>query len=340
MSDIESGYIPPEQDIAVPEVQSVNELLSDEPKNKWEETLRAQGVPLDIAPRFLDPENLPDEVDIDPLTGLPIEQDEYRTFLAKQFSNAIKNGTDWVLLLGDVDNLKLGNTKHGRELGDMVIVYGAADFTQKLDALNLPHDVIQHVARQTGAADENLGLILNLAPEQLEQFPGLVDSLGRKIVVEDPKHTFSQTFSAITSRSPEAQPYIQSAQEYLRQNPDGIAYSEYNALKELADNEVKLKKISKDMERIPVERLAGANASSEVRQILIEDLGDSRISTALLEQAAEIVEFETHWKYRNGFDTVDAYIAFARKIGVSETMIKKLTSDNARVEFYNSLVTQ
>jgi GGDEF domain-containing protein len=341
MSELDSGYIPPnvETEITSSVDDSISDLIKDEPRNKWEDHLRSKGVPLDTFHHFFSEEIIEGEVP-DNQTGLMVETDNLRRKLAEQFSKSIKSGENWAILYGDADNLKAANTRHGREYGDMLIKYGAAVLTKVLSELDFPEEVIQVVTRQTNAADEQVGYLFNLTDEQIQQLNDVLIELDNTIEVDDPKFLFSQTFSLITSKSPEAQEYIASAQEYLKSNPNGTAYLEFNSIKQHLDDDVKLKKIAKDIKRIPVDRLAGSESEEDIRNILLEEIGDMRISTPLLEKIMQINEFETHWKYRNAFDTVDAYIVFARRAGISEEVISSLTSDYARVEFYQGLIPE
>ncbi len=317
----------------------INELFSDEPENPWQKRLEIQGVPVETHLLFTNPNNLREEADLDPLTKLPIEQGLFRTHVVTLLTHAIQQDIPWALISCDVDNLKAGNTKHGREFGDMVIKVGAAVLTQEIAKLGLPPDVVQIVTRQTSAADESVALLLGLSEDQLSKLHDtFVQNIERKINVQDPEFTFSQTASLLTSDSPEVQEYITSTQEYLEQNPEGVAYKEYLAIKEIADTEIKLKKIAKDIERIPTDKLASANTYTEIQNILKIELGDSRISTQVLEHVIGIITFENYLRCKDTFTSTEEYTTFIAQLGIGENMMRALTSDNPRHIFYTSLV--
>ncbi len=268
------------------------DLIRDEPANKFEQPLREKGIPLDVPERFLDTTNLPDGTHIDPRTGLPIEDGAFRTALAEQFSDCIRRGKNWMMIYADVDNLKSANTKHGREFGDMVIKYGAAQITKALTDIPFSEETQIIATRQTGAADETVVWLFDISDEQISQIERNMASVNEPVTITDPPFTFSTSAVALPSRDNPMQAEIESARTYLGNNPTAIAYNEYQQIKNLGDSMAHAMKEEKDQERMPREQLAAAD-SQEATAIIVESLGDSRIGNNLLREALDIVGNKT-----------------------------------------------
>lgn len=276
------------------EKTSTTDLLGGEPKNPWREKLKTTGVPLAINPRYLNTDLFPEGTDIDPLTGLPIEQENFRKMIASEFTDCIRKNKNFLLIFGDVDNLKTANTNYGREMGDMVIMSGASMITEALDKFDMPESSKIFVSRQTGAADETAIWIFGLDDETQNRIKEKYMDELKPVKTDDPDFLFSVSTSICASNDGDVKTLQNSAREYLTtdENQTKIAYKEFNMLKDLADEKVKKIKIEKDIERIDFDRLEAANGYAEVIQVLTTELANSRLSKILLESAFEIVAFE------------------------------------------------
>ncbi|HLD01933.1 MAG TPA: diguanylate cyclase [Patescibacteria group bacterium] len=322
--------------VTPPETSDPNVPLN-EPPSPWREPLKQMGIPLDIPAQFTDREQMPPRTNFDPLTSLPIDNDGMRLQIAGEFSQAVRDNSSFVVLYRDVDNLKVANTKHGRQFGNIVIEYGAASLLQTIQALNLPEDVRMHATRQTGAADETALWLFNVTQEQIDEIKRFVLAENDPIQTHDPEFSFSSSTAILTSNDEKAQEVLNNARKSLSENPDQPAFREFNDLKDLADNDVKLLKISKDLQRLPVWKLASANGEEEIRRVILEDLGNSRISELLLSRVYEIAQFETHLRWRDRFPSVEQFKLHLSYMEINPWMIEELCSHNPRERYFERI---
>lgn len=340
----ETGYNPDEEQAnqpkveEQPEINDTKELIADEPKNPFEQRLIEQGIKLEIPPRFTTTDKLPVGTHIDPLTGLPIEEDAMRSLIAQTFTDCVRTGRKWLMVYADVDNLKLANTRHGREFGDMVIKQGAATILQALESTQLSDNVTSYAVRQTGAADETILWVFDPSEEDIQKIKDSMDNASKKVVSSDPKFSFSTTCTVIASNDETSQTFINSAREFSENNPEKIAYEDYQALKERADVEVKIQKVAKDIERLTADTLIKANNFEAIREIILEELGDSRISKVLLDRIIDLSQFEQALKFRRAIPNTEIFRSIAIN-SIPENWINHLLSENPREGFYKELLS-
>jgi GGDEF domain-containing protein len=334
--DPEAGAPPP--DLPTTKTSLTKDLITDQAVNPFEERVRAVGIELDIPDRFINTDRFPESTHIDPLTGLPIEEDAMRIQVAQEFTDCIKEGKHWVMVYSDADNLKQANKRHKREFGDTVIRYGAARPTQLADQLNLPDEVSTYAMRQTGAADETVMWFFGVTEDQIEQIKNLTGPIGEKKKISDPEFTFSVSAVALSSTDESLQDQITQTREFLDGNPDSKAFNLFKTIKEKADTETQIMKISKDVERLPVERLSAASGYEDIKSIIIEEIGDSRISEKLLSHVLDIIAFEKDLAYKKAIDNDTEYTRILIAQGMTENEIQMRLAENPRVDYYNSLI--
>ncbi len=304
--------------------------------NPWIDKVRGKGINLTIPPRFFR-NDLPEQTHIDPLTGLPIEEDGMRIRVASELSNVLRLGTSWALIYADADNLKSANTKYDREFGDTVILESSSRITSAISQLNLPDSVQIFVTRQTGAADETVTWIFGATSEQMAQIRQAMAQAQEVKQMQDPDFSLSTSIAMLTSEDPALEGNVTAAKEYLAKDPRNVAFDIFNELKQLADDEVKLIKIRRDIERIPVERLIGASGREEVNKILNEQLGDTRIGKLAFQAVLEIEHFETILELYEEFDP-GRRNEILEKRNYSDEIKAAFQSDNPRLTYYTSIL--
>src|SRR6185437_5421366 len=97
----EVGSIIKEEQIR-PQLDPDTFAAEQQKSNPWIQKLATQGISLDIPSRFFRP-NLPEQTHIDPLTGLPIDNDGIRIEIASKLSHALHEGGSWVFISTDAD---------------------------------------------------------------------------------------------------------------------------------------------------------------------------------------------------------------------------------------------
>lgn len=315
------------------------ELTASEKRDPRERVLRdLYGLIFDVPGRFSDIQSFPAGTHLDPMTALPIDNDKVREMTIRKFSDAVRKGRRWAIIYADADNLKKANSDVDRQFGNMTIRESAARITTILDKLGLSDTVEMIALRQTNAADETIIWLFNQTEEDQQKIEAALQEIEMPLEIANPTYTFSTTAALITQDSPEIADILTKAKKHLSNNPDNIIADDYNIIKAIADTQVGLKKIVKDVERIPAERLLSASGLDEVRNIISDTLGNSRISRPLMERVLDIYQFEVVLSFRKSFASLTEFMDHARRAGISESQLEVFTQANPRLAYYNTLI--
>lgn len=273
---------------------NTGELVRQPQENPFLAKLRSRGLETAVPDRFLNPDNFPEGTHLDPRTGVPVENDDMRTFLASKLTQSIKEGKGWACIYADADNLK-GANNFGRLFGNALIVHGMAAVCTAIDEVGL-EDASIFATRQDQAADEAVIWLFDVSDEQIERVTERVVQLNRtRKKLDDPPFTFSTSAAMISSKDPEIQDEQTRTRDWLRdpQNSNAKAFDMYNHIKDRGDDETKIIKISKDLARLPLEEASKAKNVEEVIELFVKDLGGTRVSGKLLATCFAIVRNQT-----------------------------------------------
>lgn len=263
------------------------EAYQEYPENKYIAKMEALGIPVRVPGRFLDKSKFTKDTLIDKLTGLPVQEGEFRMQLGWEFSQTIRNNKGFVMIYADADQLKLANSRYGHQFGNSVIMNGVAHPTQLIDELALPETVSMYAARQTGNADELAIWIFNLEPKQVERIQEQMkrSSETREFVVDpeddDSKFTLSVTTRTHTSLDENLQGQLDKSRQYLTKNPNKIDFNLFESLNVRGEDDTRMMKIAKDISRLDIEKLGKHRFSKEIKEILIRATVDTRINEPL-----------------------------------------------------------
>jgi hypothetical protein len=272
------------------------EYIPPAPKNLFEGRARSQGIALDM-PNVILRSSAISGLPRDRLIGLPLESDDKtRSLVINEFTRALKGGSSWAFIYSDSDNVKVGNNAD-RGIGDLAIRYGPAVIGQIIDRLKFNSNIRIIGFRSGDAADETGFLILNASNEDLDRIKREIKALSPQQTVfsvngSEVPYEFSTSANLITADDPEIDPnYIKDTANLAKQG--GNAYDLYKLVTRIVKGRVDLEKIVKDINRIPLERFIKGGIR-EAKQVLLERLGDSRISGPTLELALNIMAVLQH----------------------------------------------
>lgn len=300
--------------------------------------LEEQGVNFAIPPRFKDITNLPTGLNKDTKTGLIIDDEkELRTFLASKLTAAIREGKDWAIIYSDADNLKKANTEYGRELGDMVIKYGAARITQAVEKTNLSSDAEVIAARQTHAGDEVVTWCFNVTEEEIKRLKEVIRESEEGVRVADPNFTFSTTATVISSTDVQGEASMEETRLWLTEDSDRIAYEFYQGIVNRADNDVKLLKTAKDLARLPEGEIATADGIKKFMEIIIGNLGNSRMGDELLEVIMKLTSVVAVKSLGKNTKFNKMFRKILAKFGVDEKALTEARTPDALMRLYSSI---
>lgn len=300
------------------------------------EKLQAQGIDFSMAKRIVSSENFPMEVIVDPKTGLVIETDSVRAYIATEFTKAVTNGKKWIAIYADADNLKHANAQYGRQFGDKVIQYGAATVSQIIDRANLSRSVEILATRQDSAGDETSVWCFGVEDDEIERIKQEIKKRSEGDEVTNPPFKFCVTIAAITNDDPRVQEVLQKTKEWARSNSRRPAYQEYQKIVSTLDSDVREIKIAKDLERLPTNGLVEQQGLQETMRLMTTELGDSRISAALLDVLLRLQSVQTVRLLGQNSLFREKYLNWLQTVGVDEEELRHLkTPEDIRNAFRN-----
>lgn len=136
----------------------------------------SQEIPMAIKLRDLS--RYPQGTERHRLTELPINKDNVRTFLARKFTECIRQKKDWACIFSDLDQLKVINDNIDKKRGDEYIRWGGERIIQALESAQLSDQAEVFVVAASQAADENITFIFNPTKEDLEKLEAMKQKLG------------------------------------------------------------------------------------------------------------------------------------------------------------------
>ena len=296
-------------------------------------------IPLDIPTKYKNTLSSLTEnsnLTIDELTGLPLETDEVRRKVANQLGNCLKAGKRFAVIYTDADNLKQANTVHSRDLGDMVIKYGAAVASDVIEKAQFDSKVEVYFYKPTYAADETITWVFGLSDENIKNINKSIDEI-KPIKIDDPNFVFSTTSLVINSQHPDIAAVVDETTAWLKGNESRIPFDLYQEVEEKADSINHQLKINKDLNRISHEELIEEGNLKEIIKALTQDLGDSRISRELLEVICKLVSVETLKILSQSEELKQGFVNFLANIGVDEYQLNKAKSSSELLALFQEL---
>lgn len=311
--------------------------IINRPVNLWEERLAKQGIDCTILPRYTDQSSLSTK-EIDDLTGLPVETNSFRHHTAAELGRCIRDRKPWAIVYADVDNLKLANKKHGRLFGNMVIKYGQAGMVRVLDKLTQINPQIKvTLARASGAADETIVFISDFKPEEMETLKEMLKEMEKPVSITDPPFILSSTSAVIDSLDPTIREDEVATRTWLAGEPDKIPLNFYQQLEDRADVIVGELKIAKDLARLPIDDLLNSKGISQFIKIMTDNLGDSRISSSLLEVICKFTSVQTAFALKHSVSNTAAYQLMLKELGASEEKLRQAKKPEELVAIFEDM---
>ncbi len=305
--------------------------------NPWFEKLTQQGLDLTIAEKHRQIVAPIGGLVRDELTGLYIENDHLRTFLATKLGNCVSNGKKFACIYSDADNLKKANTQHGRDLGDMVIIDATAHLSQSLEKVGLSDQVKTYFHREKQGADEIVIWLFDLSEEQLTRLKKQFTEVDSSRTIKNPDFTFSTTTVVLDGEDPRLANYYKETANWLTANNSEIPYDFYQKIKNTADFDVKLIKTSKDLVRLPMDQLLTTVNIHKFIEILVSNLGDSRISSQLLEVICKLSSIEGVLSVMGSQEYEQQYKLLLEKLGITKEDLTKAKTPKMLLDIFQDL---
>jgi len=319
----------------------MNEAIQSLQKvNSFEQRLRGMKIPLDIPTKFkitLSPLIEKGNLVIDELTGLPFETDKVRKMVSNQLGNCLRTGKKFAVIYTDADNLKKANSSpHGRDLGNMVIKYGAAVASDIIEKAQFDSKVEVYFYKPTHAADETIIWAFGVSDGDLNNIKKAIDEI-RPIKADDLNYVFSTTSSVVDSQHQDIITMVDQTTTWLKKDESRTPFDLYNEVEKKADSINHQLKINKDLNRLSPEELIKAGNLQEIIRTLTQDLGDSRIGGELLEVICKLVSVETLKALSQSEELKKGFVNFLANIGVDEARLNKAKSSSELLALFQDL---
>lgn len=306
--------------------------------NPLEAKLANQGIPLKVPDRFKVVPSELSQLARDEKTELYINDDHIaRQYLAGRLTDSIRKGKPWALISSDADNLKKGNSDHGRAFGDMVIRYGAAAITQALQSVELSEHAEIIAMREATAGDETTIWCFNITDEDIVKLESVLPGAGTPHETQDPKFSFSISAGIISSQTPQNEEALRETQQWVTENPSRIAFAFYQGATEKVDYMIKLEKLAKDMERLPLDEILTLKGMNNFVELIKNNLGDSRISKNLLDILLRLGSIQAIVSLKERVSNEAAYTVMLAELGVDENRLREANTIEARVAIFRDL---
>jgi hypothetical protein len=305
--------------------------------NQWKEPLEKQGMSFEIPSSFLTPPNVPSEMIVrDEKVGLGIENDRLRTHLVTELSKCIRENKKCFFVNVDGDNLKAANNVN-REFGDMLIINTAARTLSAIEKSNIKPSTKIIALREKDAADSVVVWFFDTSDQELADVRQQIELIQQPVKVDNPGFIFSISASVISSDDPRIQKELNDTKIWLQTKETNLAYDFYeHAVKDLADKDVKFKKIDKDMGRLsqlPVEELLTTDNMQLFINAITNTFGDTRISHKVLEVLLKLTSAQTALVLSKNQNSKDAYMKLLKDVGITDQQITtaKTTGDLLKI---------
>lgn len=321
------------------EPQPVNLDADRNITNPWQEKLEKQGLNFAVPQQLLTQE-IPPGVQRELKTQLPIEEDALRIHFARKLSECIRDGKKWTMIYTDIDNLKVANTTYDRNLGDMVIRYGAATTGQALVDAQLSPNAQVFIARQAHAGDEITAWILDVSDDEIQRIKESVKKAETPKKLDGPNFSFSFSSAVISSNDERIAESIKTTETWLNQNNTRVAFNLFQEVTEMADQDVKMAKMAKDLDRlenIPEQELLETVPVDKFVDMLVNSFGNSRISDGLLRVLLKLTSAQTIVAMTNSLEAKEAYIDLLKGVGIKEEQIKTARTPEDLLQIFRDL---
>lgn len=270
----------------------------------FDQQLEAQGISLtpdsDILAKIEPRDKTLPQYNWDEKTGFAEETLNMKDDLYKEFEEAILD-EDHVFIVGmtDGDQLKAANTVD-HLFGDAVIQAGAVSYQEIFGGLQLSPDAKVWLLRQSGGADEIVTVVTGVSPDEAEEVQRKINEYAHtrtKVKVRnqygEQSFTISSSSGSVSSLDWSIQSDVRTARETLQDtfaDHSDVAEGLYKKMKSIANKTVKLVKEEKDRLRLDPYDFARTEDLADVKRILIEEIGGTRISDKLQQTQLEVFQ--------------------------------------------------
>lgn len=231
------------------------------------------------------------KIDLDDVTGIPLESDWLRNYLVLALSSTAMSGGQWACLYVDTDHLKKANAI-SHKVGNKYLRAAASRMTSifNLEQFTGRPEIVALRKKSTG--DELAMWFFGISSNEVENIERRRQQLEAVIHVGEEGFEGSVSSYLISSRNPGSlnlKLHIVQTRAWLLENPQRRAYDLYEEIYEEAEKKVQKQKGRKQWKRLHEIYPKTTTTLDEFINAVAKELGGGRVDENLLIELSHII---------------------------------------------------